>query len=81
MVTEMQILEECFHLELQGLSARWKTFNLGFWTGNPEIAGEIQILRQVFQTETYILIVISSPAHLVDSKHHDGRFVTSHFVQ
>ena len=30
-------------------------------TGNPEIAREIQILRQVFQIETQILIIISSP--------------------
>ncbi len=32
-----------------------------FLTGNPEITKEIQILRQVFQTETQILIAISSP--------------------
>ncbi len=36
-------------------------FKIGFLTGNPEIAEEIQILRQVFRTETQILIVISSP--------------------
>ncbi len=37
------------------------TLGMGFLTGNPEIAGEIQIVRQVFQMETQILIVISSP--------------------
>ena len=30
-------------------------------TGNPEIAGEIQILRQVYRMKTPILIVIFSP--------------------
>ena len=34
--------------------------NLGFQTENPEIAKETQILRQVFWTETQILIVIPS---------------------
>ncbi len=61
MVTETQILKQGFRLETQGLSNTWTTFNLDFLTGNPEFAGEIQILRRVFRTETQILIVISSP--------------------
>ncbi len=36
-------------------------FWAGFPNGNPEIAWEIQNLRQVFQTEIQLLIVISSP--------------------
>ena len=57
-VTENQILE-------QGLSDGWTTLYLFFFflTGNRETAREIQILRQFFQTETQILIVISIPAH------------------
>ena len=59
MVTETQFLEQGFRTENQ---EGWTTFNLCFLTGNPEIAEEIQILRQVFRMETQILIVISSPA-------------------
>ncbi len=39
----------------------WTPLYLDFLTGNWDSAGEIQIPRQVFQTETQILIVISSP--------------------
>ncbi len=34
---------------------------LGFLTGNPEVAVEIEILRENFRMETQILVVISSP--------------------
>ena len=61
MVTEIQILEQVFWLETGGLSGRWTTLNLGFSAGNSENAKEIQILRQVFRTETQVLIVISNP--------------------
>ncbi len=47
MAKEAQILEQGFQPKTQGLSG---------W-----IPGEIQILRQVFRTETQILIIISSP--------------------
>ncbi len=60
MVTETQLLDQDFQPETQ----EWQqqtAFNLSFLTGNPEIAKEIQTLRQVFQTETQILIIISSP--------------------
>ncbi len=61
MVMETRFLDQGFRLETQDLSG-WRTaLDLGFLTGNPEIAGEIQILRQVFRMETQILIVISSP--------------------
>ncbi len=43
--------------------------NLGFLTGNPKIAREIQILMQVFRTETQTLIVISSPVFWRDTAH------------
>ncbi len=56
------ILAKVFRPETQEWSG-WRTaLNLGFLIRNPEIAGEIQILRQVFRTETQILIVIPSPA-------------------
>ncbi len=42
---------------------RRTALNLGFLTGNPEIDGEIQTLRQVFRMETQILNVISSPVY------------------
>ena len=61
MVMETQFLDQGFRPETQELSGRRTALNLGFLTGNPEIAGEIQILRQVFRMETQILIVISSP--------------------
>ena len=48
MVTETQFLDQGFPPETQELSSGWTTLNLGLLTGNPEIAAEIQILRQVF---------------------------------
>ena len=50
-----------FRPESQELSGGQTALNLGVLTGNPEIAREIQILRQVFRMETQIFIVISSP--------------------
>ncbi len=61
MVKETQFLDQGFRPETQELSGWQTALNSGFLTGNPEIAGEIQILRQVFRTETQILIVIFSP--------------------
>ncbi len=46
------------------LSSRQTTLNFGFVTETQEIARGIKILRQVFQMETQILIVISSPAFI-----------------
>ncbi len=43
------------------LTDKYKLVLLGFLTGNPQIAGEIQMPRQDFWMETQILIVISSP--------------------
>ena len=51
--------------ESQEFSGQWRTLNLGFVTGNPEIAGKIQILWQVFRKETQILIIISSPVQCI----------------
>ena len=48
MGTETQILEQGFRMDTQELSDIWTTFNLDFLTRNPEIAGEIQILRLGF---------------------------------
>ena len=62
MVTETQFLDQVFRPEIQELSGQRTALNLSFLIGNPEIAGEIQILREVFRMETQILIVISSPA-------------------
>ena len=42
--------------ETQELSYRQTALNLCVLTGNPEIAGEIQILKQVFQTEMQIFL-------------------------
>ncbi len=61
MVTETQFMNQGFRPEIQELSGRQTALNLGFLTGNPEIAGEIQILRQVFWMEAQISIIISSP--------------------
>ena len=61
MVTEPQFLDQGVWPETQELSVQWAVLNLGFLTGTPEIAGKIQILRQVFQTETQVVIVISKP--------------------
>ena len=63
---ETQFLDQGSQLETRELSGRQTALNLGFLIGNPDIniAGEIQILRQVFQTQTQILIVISSPGKL-----------------
>ena len=55
------ILGPGFPTETQELSGQRTALNWGFLTGNPEIAGENQIPRQVFRRETQILIVISSP--------------------
>ena len=56
MVMKTQILEqESKECQVGGHPYTW------ILTGNRETAGEIQILRQVFQMETQILIVISSP--------------------
>ena len=65
MVTEIQFLDQGFRLETPKLSGRRTALYLRFLTGNPEIAGEIQILRQVLRTKTQILIVISSPANVL----------------
>ena len=68
MVTETQFLDQGFHPETQELSG-WRTaLNLGFLTGNPEIAMEIQIQTQVFWMETQILILISSPVFTIQLK-------------
>ena len=67
MVTETEFLDQTFRPETQELSGQQTDLNWGFLTGNPEIAGEIQILRQVFRTEIQILIVISSPEFCDDS--------------
>ncbi len=63
MVTETQFLDQGFRPETQELSSWRRALNLAFLTGNAEMSGEIQILRQVFQTENQILIVISSPGY------------------
>ena len=47
------------------MSGQQTALNLGCLRGNPEIAGEIQLLRQVFRTETQILTEISSPVPCV----------------
>ncbi len=52
MVTETQILEQVFWTETHGLQGWLTTLYLGFLTGKRETASEIQILRQVFRTET-----------------------------
>ena len=62
MVKETEFLDQGLRLETQVLPGQHTTLNLGFLTGNPEISREIQILRQVFRTETKNLIIISSPA-------------------
>ncbi len=54
MVAESQILGQGFRPETQELTGRWTTLNLGLLVGNREIAAEIEILRQVFQTGTQI---------------------------
>ncbi len=64
MVKDTQILDQGFRPETQELSGQQTALNLGFLTGNTEMAREIQILRQIFRTETQILIVISSPAYV-----------------
>ena len=61
MVTETRFLDQGFQLEIQELSCQQTVLYLGFLTGDPEIAVEIQIPRQVFRMETQILILISSP--------------------
>ncbi len=66
MVTETQCLEQGFRTETKELSGQRTALNLGFLIGKPEIAWEIQRLRQVFRMETQILSIISSPARMGD---------------
>ena len=43
-------------------------FRTVFWQETQEVPGEIQILRQVFRTETQSLIIITSPLQIKISK-------------
>ena len=61
MVTDTQILQQGLRSETQVLSGIWATLNLDFPRGIPDIAGKIQIRRQVFRTEIQISIIIPSP--------------------
>ena len=62
-------LKAGFPVGSPGLVGRWTTLYWGCFTGNPVFVREIQILRQVFQTENQILIVISSP--VIETAFHD----------
>ena len=55
MVKKTQFLDQGFRSETQELSGRRTALNLRFLTGNPDFAGEIQMLRQVFRMEIQIL--------------------------